>query len=96
MLSFLKPREKDSGWLDRLKQGLARTRSALGAKLAGVFGAGRKLDPELYEELETALLTSDVGVTATEELIRHLRERARREGFTEASQLKAALKEALL
>jgi fused signal recognition particle receptor len=96
MLSFLKPREENGGWLNRLKQGLAKTRSALSAKLAGVFGAGRRLDPELYEELETALLASDVGVAATEELIRHLRERARREGFTEACQLKAALKEALL
>ena len=45
-------------------------------QLAGLFGAGRKLDEGFYEELETVLLTSDVGVTATEFLISNLRARA--------------------
>jgi fused signal recognition particle receptor len=91
------PEEVESaGWFNRLKAGLAKTRRQLGGRLSGLFGAGRKLDEGFYEELETVLLTSDVGVTATEFLIDSLRARARREGYTEAAQLREALAELLM
>jgi fused signal recognition particle receptor len=98
MLSFLKSRGEsgDGGWFDRLKQGLAKTRQQLGTQLSGVFGPGRKLDEEFYDELETVLLVADVGVSATNHLLETLRARARRERFTEAAQLKSALRDALL
>lgn len=98
MLSFLKSRDdgENGGWFSRLRQGLARTRQQLGARLSGLFGPGRKLDEAFYEELETVLLVSDVGVAATGHLIELLRGQARRERYTEADQLKAALREALL
>jgi fused signal recognition particle receptor len=85
-----------AGWFSRLKLGLDKTRQQLGGRLVGVFGAGRKLDEAFYEELETVLLTSDVGVSATEFLLDNLRARARREGYTEAEQLKEALGDLLL
>src|SRR5687768_8112509 len=84
------------GWLGRLKQGLTKTRRQFGGRLAGLFGAGRKLDEAFYEELETVLLTSDVGVTATDFLIENLRLRAKREGHTEASQLRETLADLLM
>jgi fused signal recognition particle receptor len=90
------PAPEASGWFSKLKVGLSKTRQQLGGQLVGVFGIGRKLDESFYEELETVLLTSDVGVAPTEFLIDNLRARARREGFTEASQLKEALGELLL
>ncbi len=98
MLSFLKSRADGAtgSWFARLKEGLTTTRQHLGARLSGLLGAGRKLDAEFYDELETVLLTSDVGVAASAYLLEHLRARARREGFTEAGQLKEALREALL
>ena len=98
MLSFLKPRsDADSGgWLARLKQGLAKSREQLNTRLAGLFGSGRKIDPAFYDELETVLLSSDVGVSATAELIEKIRTRARRDGYTEASQLQGALRDALV
>ena len=98
MLSFLKSRGEsgDGGWFDRLKQGLAKTRQQFGTQLSGVFGPGRKLDEQFYEELETVLLVADVGVPATEHLLQTLRARARRERYTEAAQLKSALRDALL
>lgn len=98
MLSFLKSRGEsgEGGWFNRLKQGLTKTRQQLGTQLSGVFGPGRKLDDEFYDELETVLLVADVGVPATNHLLETLRARARRERFTEAAQLKAALREALL
>ena len=108
MFSFLKPKPRPEptkaaadasgagGWFTRLKDGLTKTRRQLGGRLAGLFGAGRKLDESFYEELETVLLTSDVGVGATEFLIENLRSRARREGYTDASELKEALAQLLL
>ena len=89
------PVEK-AGWFSKLKDGLSKTRRQLGGQLADVFGAGRKLDEAFYEELETVLLTSDVGVAPTEFLIDNLRARARREGYTEANELREALGDLLL
>jgi fused signal recognition particle receptor len=83
-------------WAQRLKAGLAKTREKLGGQIAGLFGAGRKIDAELFEELETILITADVGVEATEYLLDTLQKRVRREGLTEATQLQEALKEALV
>jgi fused signal recognition particle receptor len=85
-----------AGWAQRLKQGLAKTRDKLGGQLAGLFGVGRKIDAELFEELETILLTADVGVDATQALLDTLQKKVRRENLTEASDLQAALKEALV
>ena len=85
-----------AGWAQRLKQGLAKTREKLGGQIAGLFGVGRKIDAELFEELETVLITADVGVDATQFLLDTLQKRVRRERLTEASQLQDALKEALV
>jgi fused signal recognition particle receptor len=88
MLGLFKKSEAGTrpGWIDRLKGGLAKTRSQLG----GLF-AGRRVDEALFEELETALLAADAGVAATEHLIAELRSRARANGLETAEQLKAEL-----
>jgi fused signal recognition particle receptor len=105
MFSFFKKSEptaaeesqsKPESWAARLKQGLARTREQFGRKLTNLFSGGGKIDEELYEELETILLTSDVGVAATQYLLDDLRARVRREGLTEAEQLKGAVQQSLL
>ena len=99
MLSFLKGSPENSGgsrWFDRLKQGLDKTRKLLGTDVAHLFRPGRALDENLYEELEAALLMADVGVTASASLMQAVRARARREGYTEAAQLRQALQDALL
>lgn len=81
-------------WTARLKQGLAKTRNQLGNQLAGIFGGG-KIDAEIYEELETILLTSDVGINATQHLLDDIRNRVKRQNLDDTAQLKAALKESL-
>jgi fused signal recognition particle receptor len=83
------------GWTQRLKAGLAKTRDKLGGQLAGLFGAGRKIDEALYEELETILLTADVGVDATESLLESLRKQVAREHLSDAAALRSALADAL-
>ncbi|MFL9948291.1 signal recognition particle-docking protein FtsY [Paraburkholderia agricolaris] len=78
-------------WLTRLKTGLSKTSSSL----TGIF-VGTKIDEDLYEELETALLMSDAGVEATEFLLESLREKVRTERLTDPQQVKAALRTLLI
>ena len=84
------------GWAQRLKQGLAQTRSRLGGQFFSLFGVGRKIDAELFDELETILITADIGVDATQALLDTLQKKVRREGLTEAVDLQVALKQALV
>lgn len=79
----------------KLKQGLSRTRQNLGKQLSSLFGGG-KIDEALYEELETILLTSDIGVNATYQLLEDLRKQVKRDALTDSAQLKQALKESLI
>jgi fused signal recognition particle receptor len=62
------PPEPKLNWQDRLKAGLAKTRQKLGSGLSSLLG-GQKLDAATLEDLETALLSSDVGVAATQRLV---------------------------
>jgi fused signal recognition particle receptor len=83
-------------WAERLAAGLARSREKLAGALGGVF-ARRKLDAETLDELETALITADVGIAATQHLLGDLSARwkaAGGEGDAKAL-LKAALVELL-
>jgi len=66
-----------------------------GKRLSGILGGG-KIDENLYEELETVLITADVGIDATTWLLGTLRKQVKKEGLTDATQLKEALKESLL
>lgn len=87
--------DKPISFAAKLKMGLTRTRQNLGKQLSGLFGGG-KIDETLYEELETILLTSDIGVTATHEILENLRKQVTRDALTDSAQLKQALKEALM
>jgi fused signal recognition particle receptor len=84
-----------AGWFTRLRDGLAKTREDLGARIGGLFGSARPLDESFYEELETALISADVGVSASAQLIDSLRRRARQERIDDASHLKQALHDSL-
>ena len=101
MLSFFKSDKKSDesqeqplGWAARLKQGLSKTRDNLSKQLTGLFGGG-KIDEALYEELETVLLSADVGVAATQYLLDDLKIRVRRDKLEDAAQLKQALRDGL-
>lgn len=78
-------------WLTRLKSGLSKT----GSNIQSIF-VNAKIDDDLYEELETALLMSDAGVDATEYLLETLRQKVRAERLTEAQQVKTALRQLLI
>ena len=82
------------GWAARLKQGLSKSRQQMAKSLASVFGGG-KIDEDLYEELETVLLTSDMGIEATEHLMEEVRQRVSLRGLKDGEELRGALKEAI-
>ncbi|MDO9012166.1 MAG: signal recognition particle-docking protein FtsY [Gallionella sp.] len=103
MFSFLKKSTPDKisanvvekpvlSWVERLKSGLART----GNQLTDLFSRGGKIDDDLYEELETILITSDVGMDATHALLADLRRHVREHKLSEAAELKAGLAHCLL
>lgn len=82
-------------WTQRLKNGLSKTRQQLGGQLSALFGGG-KINEDIYEELETILLTSDVGVNATQYLLEQLRNRVKKQDLQDTIALKQALKDTLL
>ena len=86
--------EPKLGWAARLKQGLTKSRDKMAKSLAGVFGGGQ-IDEDLYEELETVLITSDMGMEATEYLMKDVRNRVSLKGLKDGNELRSALKEAL-
>jgi fused signal recognition particle receptor len=97
MFGFLKKSTTEStpentSWLGRLKSGLART----GNQLSSLLSGGGRIDEDLYEELETILITSDVGMDATRLLLADVRRQVKEQKLTEVSQLKEALAHALL
>ncbi|MCC6916859.1 signal recognition particle-docking protein FtsY [Nitrosomonas sp.] len=91
------PEQVETGsisFTDKIRQGLSRTRQQLGKQLSGLFG-GRKIDEDLYEELETALLTADTGIDATGRLLESLRTRVRRDALDDSEQLRVVLQDAV-
>jgi fused signal recognition particle receptor len=103
MFSFLKKGDTPAAdaettpgrsWRDRLLSGLSRTRAQMGGKLKTLFARG-KVDDELLDELETLLLTSDVGVEATTYLLGELKAAAKRDKLDTPETIQAALAAAL-
>nr|WP_041593412.1 signal recognition particle-docking protein FtsY [Terriglobus roseus] len=86
--------EEEAGFLDKMRSAVERTRDQFGDSLSSVLAMGRTVDDEVLDDLEAVLLTADIGSTTTQEVIRNLRQRARRENAT-TDDLKLMLKEEL-
>jgi fused signal recognition particle receptor len=87
--------EGERGWLSRLKDGLSRTRAVLNTDVSDLFARHPNIDEALFEELETTLLTADVGVKATTLLIAQLRDAQRNQKIADGGALFAAFKDSL-
>jgi fused signal recognition particle receptor len=85
-----------TGWLTRLKSGLSATRQKLGTQLGVLLVQHGRIDESLYEELETLLLSADVGVASTTTLLEETRKHVARERISDPAQLKPVLKQCLL
>ena len=81
------------GFFDKLKSGLGKTKASINEKINNVFSTFRKVDEDLLEELEEALIMSDVGIDTSTKIIDNLRIRAKREKIETDEDLKAALRD---
>ncbi|MBA6303370.1 signal recognition particle-docking protein FtsY [Colwellia sp. MB02u-14] len=88
------PEPGTTGFFTRLKQGLTKTRQNIGGGIFSLF-SGKKIDDELFEELETHLLLADVGIETTTKIIKSLTESASRKQLKNAEALYDLLKEEL-
>lgn len=81
------------GFFARLKEGLGKTRKNILGSVDSVLGAFTKIDEDLFEELEEALIMADLGVQTTMDICDTLRKRVKREGVTDPSMIKHMLSE---
>lgn len=79
------------GFFSKLKEGLKKTKDNIGRKIFAAF-SGRALDDDFYEELEEAMLTADMGVTATEQILDEFKDEVYREKITDTEKAKNLLK----
>jgi fused signal recognition particle receptor len=83
------------GLFERMKQAVTRTRESLATRIDHVVAMTRTVDEKTLEELETILLTSDLGVSTTTVILDALRERAKRQAIAGGAELRTLLKEQL-
>lgn len=81
------------GFFDKLKSGLSKTKASIDDKINGVFSTFRKVDEELLEELEEALIMSDIGMDTSVQIISNLRDKIKRQNVKEAEEVKVLLRE---
>lgn len=83
--------ETKAGFFARLKQGLSKTSASIGEGMASLFLGRKIIDDELLEDIETRLLTADVGVEATSVIIQHLTQKVARKELADADALYKSL-----
>jgi fused signal recognition particle receptor len=84
-----------TGWADRLKQGLERSRQAIGEGLDGLLALGRPVDEAMLEELEELLIASDLGAADAVDMVERVRAEARRTGALSSQDVRALLRRLL-
>ena len=84
------------GFFDKLKNGLSKTKSSFDEKINNVFSNFRKVDEELLDELEEALIMSDVGVETSTKIISNLRNRIKKEKIESEEDVRNALREEIV
>lgn len=84
---------KKPNLLDKLKDGLLKTRNEMSDKIDNILNSYKKIDEGLFEELEEVLITADVGVNTTIKLIDRLRDRIKEERINDVNEVKELLKE---
>ncbi len=90
-----KPSDNKGGWFARLRQGLSKTSASIGEGMASLFLGKKAIDDDLLDEIETRLLTADVGVEATTAIIGSLTQKVARKQLTDSDALFKALQEEL-
>lgn len=93
---FGEPEEKKSGLFSRLKTAVASTKAQLVERIEVIVEGKEKIDPAVLDELEATLISSDLGVKTTQDILSGFRSRMDRRELTEARQLRGALEQEIL
>lgn len=94
MFNIFKKKEESAGIFSSLKKGLEKTRKVLTTDINELFVSGKAIDEALFEELEEVLITSDLGIDITMEMMDRIRKKAKK--LSTANELKQVLKEELI
>ena len=92
MISLFGKNEPEPTLLEKLKASVSKTKAALSETVDTIFLGERKINPALLKQLETALLSADLGVRTTREILDAVREKMNRNALADASQLKRQIK----
>ena len=84
------------GFFDKLKNGLGKTKQNINDKINNVFANFRKVDEELLDELEEALIMSDIGIETSTKIISELRNRIKKENIQDEEAIKTELREEMV
>jgi fused signal recognition particle receptor len=83
-------------FLKKLKEGLGKTKQSFTEKIEGIISSHKAVDEELFEELEEALITADIGVSTSMEIIDDLRTEVKRRRVNDPHEVRQVLKEIIL
>ena len=84
------------GFFEKLKNGLKKTKDSMMSKIEGLLHKFKKIDEELFEELEETLILCDIGVNTSVKICDELRERVKKDGITDPEAIKDLLKEIIM
>ncbi|MBQ3252822.1 MAG: signal recognition particle-docking protein FtsY [Oscillospiraceae bacterium] len=84
------------GFFDKIKEGLSKTRNALGGTLGGLFNGFSEIDDDFYDELEECLILADLGVDTALKAVESLRKTVKEQHLKTTEEAKAALKQILV
>jgi len=88
--------EQEPSLLEKLKSGVQKTRAGLVNALEDALQGKKQIDADLLDELEFTLISADIGVRTTEEILDRIRERVQRHQLNDAAELKGLIREHLL
>jgi fused signal recognition particle receptor len=88
--------EQEPTLLEKLKSGVQKTRDGLVSRIEDVISGRKEIDADLLDELEYTLISADIGVTTTNEILERIRERVERKLTGDAAELRGLIREYLL
>lgn len=90
------PEEEKLGFFDRIKEGLIKTRDQFSSQIKNLFTANVKIDDDLYEELEEILISADIGMDSTLDIVDSLRDEIKRQSIKDSDQIYTVLKDIMV
>ena len=91
-----KDEEEKLGFFDRIKEGLVKTRDQFSSQIKNLFTANVKIDDQMYEELEEILISADIGMDSTLDIVDRLRDEIKKQSIKDSDQIYPVLKDIMV